>query len=260
MKLALYSVLGIAALMPLAASADLNKTETRDSKYQNTLNQQIESELTQEEKSLAKQWMLTEKDWVKYKKIMQGPRGTWSPGLDPLTALGVMETNAEERKRYAEIWMKMEIRRAELELAFEVERMAASTKILGENPVLVDNKSWVRDWNFAQSKPTHDVMMFIQATCLDDKCKSLYKEVFDSLGDGQKSKLNIFFPSGTNAEQIGKWAREIGIDPEIVRKRMVTLNYDKGEYTKYDIKISELPEVRVKNLKDGSVQKTFEAW
>ncbi len=260
MKFALYSLLGLTTLMPMSLSADTNTTQTKDSTYQNTLNRNSASDLTQEEKSLARQWMLTDKDWVKYKKIMEGPRGIWSPGLDPLTALGVMETNPQERKRYAEIWMKMEIRRAELELAFEVERMAASKTILGENPILVDNKDWVREWNFTQSKPTHEVMMFVQSTCIDDKCQSLYKEVFDSLGDGQQSKLNIFFPQGTNAEQIGKWAREMGIDPEIVRKRMVTLNYDKGEYSKYDINISELPEVRVKSLKDGSVQKTFEAW
>jgi integrating conjugative element protein (TIGR03759 family) len=98
--------------------------------------------LTEHERSLAKQWMLKETDWVKYKQLMSGPRGIWSPGLDPITALGVSETDQKERKRYAELWIKVESRRAELELAFEVERQLAAKKILGDK-LLVKNTQWI---------------------------------------------------------------------------------------------------------------------
>ena len=87
----------------------VSKTPTQFSYYSKTTSDAQSYSLTDEEKSLARQWGLTDDDWVKFKKIMAGPRGIWSPGLDPLTALGVMETESEERRRYAEIWMKMEI-------------------------------------------------------------------------------------------------------------------------------------------------------
>lgn len=235
------------------ANSTANAAEFANTQLGNSLDN-----LSQEEKSLARQWMLTDQDWVKYKNIMSGPRGTWSPGLDPLTALGVMETDPAERRRYAEIWMRMEIRRAELELAFEVERMGASERILRGRPV-VNNQSWIEQWNAQQAAQTHSVMLFVDSSCVD-KCGELYKEVLESTGADQTASLNIFFPSGTEAEAIGKWAQSVGIDPEIVRSRKVTLNFDKGEYAQYDIASEELPEVRVLNLKTGDVQRTFTRW
>lgn len=214
--------------------------------------------LSEDEKSLAKQWMLTEKDWVKYKRIMAGPRGIWSPGLDPITALGVMETDPAERRRYAEIWMKMEAKRAELELAFEVERMAASQQVLGERPV-VNNEKWVQEWNAQQSRRTHDVMLFVEPDCLDD-CGQLFGEVLASTGEGDRTRLNVYFPAGTSAEEIGAWAQALSIDPEVVKSRKVTLNFDRGEFSRYDIVRSELPEVRVLNRKSGDVKRTFKRW
>ncbi|MGH8490233.1 MAG: hypothetical protein ACREXS_15530, partial [Gammaproteobacteria bacterium] len=43
--------------------------------------------LTQVEQS--KRWGLTGEDWQRYERLMTGPRGIWSPHLDPVTALGV---------------------------------------------------------------------------------------------------------------------------------------------------------------------------
>src|SRR5688572_10050093 len=115
------------------------------SDMKSTLDKLAPTVLTEQDRSLAKQWMLSETDWVKYKKIMSGPRGIWSPGLDPITALGVSETDSQERKRYAELWIKMETRRVELEIAFEVERRLAGTRIHG-NQLAVNNASWIREW------------------------------------------------------------------------------------------------------------------
>lgn len=51
----------------------------------------------------AQQWGLTDSEWQRYQQLHQGERGIWSPGLDPLTTLGV-ETNSDaERQRFAEL-------------------------------------------------------------------------------------------------------------------------------------------------------------
>lgn len=229
------------------------KSTFADSRVQGAMDR-----LSEEEKSQARQWMLSEEDWSKYKKIMAGPRGIWSPGLDPITALGVMETDPAERRRYAEIWMRMEAKRAELELAFEVERMSASQQVLGNRPV-VDNDKWVQQWNADQNRRTHEVMLFVDPDCVDS-CSRLFEEVLASTGTGEETRLNVYFPGGTSAEEIGGWAKTVGIDPDIVKARKVTLNFDRGEYARYDISQSELPEVRVVNLKTGDVQATFKRW
>ncbi len=50
---------------------------------------------------LAQEWGLNQQEWTRYQTLMQGPRGVYSPGIDPLTALGIEARSAEERRRYA---------------------------------------------------------------------------------------------------------------------------------------------------------------
>ena len=257
-KTLLWLALCASASAMAQTDTQLNNSQTNASQFTDSRLDNSLQTLSDEEKSLARQWMLTDQDWVKYKRIMAGPRGIWSPGLDPLTALGVMETDPMERRRYAEIWMKMEIRRSELELAFEVERMSASERILRGKPV-INNQSWIEQWNEQQNQATHSVLLFVDSECVEP-CNELFEEVLESTGTDMKSSVNVFFPPGTEAESIGRWAQSVGIDPEIVRSRKVTLNFDQGEYTKYDIASEELPEVRVLNLKTGDLQRTFTRW
>ena len=63
-----------------------------------SLNQQnlVTNKLNQQE-LLAKsqEWGLTEQEWQRYQELNQGARGIWSPGLDPLTSLGVESRNEQ---------------------------------------------------------------------------------------------------------------------------------------------------------------------
>ena len=203
--------------------------------------------LTEHEKSLAKQWMLKETDWVKYKQLMSGPRGTWSPGLDPITALGVSEIDQKERKRYAELWIKVESRRAELELAFEVERQLAAKKILGDK-LLVKNTQWIQDWEKNRAEIKTQVLFFADIDCKKE-CKEKFAQVYASAG--RSSRLDIYFVNTSSASEIGKWAAYMKIPPEVVKSRAVTLNFDEGESSRMGINLSDLPQVRVVDLKTG---------
>lgn len=203
--------------------------------------------LTEHEKSLAKQWMLKETDWVKYKQLMSGPRGTWSPGLDPITALGVSEIDQKERKRYAELWIKVESRRAELELAFEVERQLAAKKILGDK-LLVKNTQWIQDWEKNRAEIKTQVLFFADIDCKKE-CKEKFAQVYASAG--RSSRLDIYFINTSSASEIGKWAAYMKIPPEVVKSRAVTLNFDEGETSRMGINLSDLPQVRVVDLKTG---------
>ena len=206
--------------------------------------------LTDEERSLAKQWMLEESDWVKYKQIMSGPRGIWSPGLDPLTALGVSETDEQERARYALIWMKVESRRMELELAFEVERQIAAKQLFGDTPV-INNRQWIEDWNRNFNATTQLIALFVNDDCLED-CEALFEEVRASVS--KRARLDVWFAEGATAESIGQWARHMKIDPEIVRARKVTLNFESGKASEYGVDLAALPAIKVMDVNTGEVR------
>jgi len=45
----------------------------------------------------AREWGLQPEEWARYRQLMQGPLGVYSPQLDPLTALGIEARSDEER-------------------------------------------------------------------------------------------------------------------------------------------------------------------
>lgn len=65
-------------------------------------------------------WGLTEAEWREYESIMEGKRGNWSPHLDPISALGVSTDSAEERRHFAELYVRAEFERVRKELAFQL--------------------------------------------------------------------------------------------------------------------------------------------
>ena len=256
-RAAMVAALGLALTTTAFAATGTKESDVKNSLLEDAFLEQSLADLTDEERALARKWKLTDSDWQKYKKIMSGPRGTWSPNLDPITALGVQETDPVERARYATIWMELEVQRAELELAFEAERMRAADKVLrGQKPI--NNEQWIRDWERKQQNIDTEVMLFIDPNCVDD-CKRLMTEIQKTSTKGN-TRLNIVFQNGSSADQIGSWANAMGIDPEIVRARKVTLNFDEGQFAQYRVASSELPEVYVKNVATGEIRETFKRY
>lgn len=82
----------------------------------------------------AARWGLTEAQWHEYLQIMNDRRGTWSPGLDPITALGVSADTAADRKRYAELYVRTEFERTRKELAFQLAVDSAWARLYPETP------------------------------------------------------------------------------------------------------------------------------
>ncbi|KAB7770489.1 integrating conjugative element protein, partial [Xanthomonas sp. LMG 12462] len=66
-----------------------------------------------DDEARAREWGLRAEDWSRYRTLMQGPLGIYSPNLDPLTALGIEARSDEERRRYAELQVQAEARRVQ---------------------------------------------------------------------------------------------------------------------------------------------------
>ena len=229
----------------LSAKQDSNHIQTD---LQQSKENSSNDKLTKEDRSLAKQWMLEEDDWIKFKEIMSGPRGTWSPGLDPLTALGVSETDPIKRRKYAEIWIKMEVRRTELELEFERERMAASMRLF-PTAIAIDNRQWIKDYNAKRFTRVKRLLFFTGTNCIDE-CKDLFRQVRGSVDN--RTRLDIYLTNTTSKQEISQWAKKMGISQEEVKNKIITLNLDDGVSKNAGIDIKHLPKVLMMR-QDGSI-------
>ena len=118
---------------------------------------------------LARDWGLRPEEWARYRQLMQGPLGIYSPNLDPLTALGIEARSDEERNRYAELQVQAESKRVGKTLAYQRACDAAWKRLIrassawtcrvregagrrqpGSNPLAVFVKTSVRRANSAR--------------------------------------------------------------------------------------------------------------
>ncbi|MCL2872287.1 MAG: TIGR03759 family integrating conjugative element protein [Betaproteobacteria bacterium] len=186
----------------------------------------------------AKRWGLKAEDWQRFEEIKKGPRGYWSPNLDPLTALGVEARSENERVRFAQIQAKMEFERVERELAYQRTYDAVFNKIYGNVlPInLPANKS--------EAPTPSRLALFIKLNCAecDKKAKKLQAD---------KTPFDVYIVgTGGNDGTIRDWAKGVGISPKLVQSKTITLNHDNGTLQSLGGSADKLPAVY--QLSEGS--------
>lgn len=166
----------------------------------------------------AKEWGLTTEEWQRYETLKKGRRGVLSPGLDPLTMLGIEARSDEERRHFAELAVKQEFQRVEAELAFQREV----------------NSAWMRV--YPGVLPVQDLRSEVssarQALFVKDNCPACDRKL------AQLMKLNrpldiYLVDSGGKDEAVRVWAKKHNIPAEKVKSREITLNHDSGMWLKY---------------------------
>lgn len=176
--------------------------------------------LEQRQSQRASDWGLTEQEWSRFEEIQVGPRGFWSPNLDPLTTLGVEARNEQERQRYAELQVKLEARRAERELAYQRSYDAAWIRLfpvqfpvqgLGGTPT--------------NSSPASQRL----ALFVEEHCPACTAEAQRLQQQGAEFDLYLV-GSQDEDERIRAWARQAGIEPARVQRRQITLNHARGQW------------------------------
>ncbi|AMB86031.1 conjugal transfer protein [Pseudomonas agarici] len=175
---------------------------------------------------LAREWGLTTQEWRRYRTVMDGPRGIYSPGLDPLTALGIEATSAEERRRYAELQVRAERQRIDKELAYQRAYDQAFSRLYPNEKVIQIASSSKPSSPSSQSALKGDgrLALFVQENCT--ACIARLKDL-----QAQKQAFDLYFiGSQGDDERIRRWAILAGVDPVSVRNRQVTLNHDAGRW------------------------------
>lgn len=188
------------------------------------------------EEQQARDWGLQTDEWARYRELMQGPLGVYSPNLDPLTALGIEARSDEERRRYAELQVQAEARRVEKMLAYQRAYDAAWQRLApGMQRVSLPGIS-----------PATSAAGLVQSTgrtavFVKDGCAACDQAVQRLQASGAEFDVYVV---GSRADDthIREWARRARIDPAKVRARQVTLNHDDGHWQSLGLQ-GELPAV-----------------
>lgn len=158
-------------------------------------------------------WEVTPEEWQRYLVLKQQARGIWSPGLDPLTTLGVEAGTNHDRQRFAELLVKKEFQRLEKELAFQRAYDAAWQRLYPELPPVKTT-----------SASTARVSLFVKENC--PSCDNLLRTLM-----AQKRPLDIWLVNSEGDDnRVRRWATEHGIDAKRVQEHNITLNHDAGRW------------------------------
>src|SRR5471032_978627 len=207
------------SILSTVACAEVANSSTSNS---STLETQQDKSSQQQSHQNAQQWGLSDTEWQKYQQLMQGKRGVQSPGLDPLTTLGVESDSSSERRSLAELWVKEEYQRTEKELAFQREVNAAWSR-------LYPNALSVNMGN--ASGLAHDtngrMALFVRDNC--ERCDARLAAV---LADNRPVDIYLVGSDGKD-DTVRKWAVSHNIPVDRVRSRQITLNHDRGLWLTY---------------------------
>lgn len=170
---------------------------------------------------VASDWGLQPQEWARYRELMDGPLGIYSPNLDPLSALGIEARTDEERRRYAELQVQVEARRVEKLLAHQRAYDEAWQRL---NPGM-------QRVNLPDDKPVAGATrgsgrtaVFVKDGC--DACGQLVQRL-QSAG----TEFDLYMVGSRQDDgRIRDWAKRANVDPARVRRGTITLNHDGGRW------------------------------
>ncbi|WP_205951671.1 TIGR03759 family integrating conjugative element protein [Pantoea stewartii] len=216
MKRKLTAVLILLPLWALASTAQTPAVNSRVAPLQENTSSSLS---TQQQ---AQQWGLSDSDWSHYQTLMKGERGIMSPGLDPLTALGVETDNSAERRRLAELWVKHEYQRTEKELAFQRDVNAAWLRLYPETLAVNMGANAAGIAHDTQGR----LALFLKENC--SRCDARLAAV---LADNRP--VDLYLVGIDSDDGLRAWAVKHNIPVEKVRSRQITLNHDNGLWFRY---------------------------
>ncbi len=214
-SVALLTTLVIATASPaFAQSASVTASQTVPTRTQDSANAALDERL-------ARDWGLKPDEWARYRQLMQGPLGTYSPNLDPLTALGIEARSSDEQRRYAELQVQAEAKRVEKLLAYQRAYDAAWQRLYPNQQRV--SLPGAKNTSALFTTPPR-IAVFVKGDCptCDRAVQRLQTAgtVFDIYMVG----------SGDDDARIRAWAQRVGLDPAKVRAGTITLNHDDGRW------------------------------
>ena len=226
----IYAILSLALVVPQSAIA----TETVNTQEIQTEQGSSSTEkiiLSESDRLRARIWDLSEEEWHRYKQLMQGIRGSISPAtISPIEVLGIHARDEAERQQYAEAWaqaMREDVRRI---LVFQRAYNAAAKRLYPNDPVIDVSRLPVKPAKLNELTSTDRLIFFTRPECV--ACDVIMGKLLKRLDDISGIDIYLMDVGPGNDTEVRGWALTQKIDPEWVKKKKITLNYDAGTLDK----------------------------
>ncbi len=214
----------------LVVSLSVNATELSHTQIKQTDEKASSTEantLSATDLARAQLWALSEREWRRYKQLMQGIRGSISPStISPIEVLGIHARDETERQRYAERWAKAMREDVARILAFQHAYDAAGKRLYPNEPLIDINRLPVKDKTVNPFQSSDRLLFFVRPACpvCDQLMGKLLKRV------NEVSGIDIYLMDVMPGDDVAvrDWATRQMIDPDWVRSRRITLNHDLG--------------------------------
>ena len=215
------------ATLALPATAVLAQASPSTTSRSEPSRSQPDVDRAHEDEQLARDWGLTGEEWHRYRELMRGPLGIYSPNLDPLTALGIEARSAAERHHFAQLQVQAEGRRAEKTLAYQRAYDDAWRELYpGLRPLLAPDSTQTATPGSTVVAPDGSERL---AVFVKDNCAACDERVRDL--QAANRPFDIYMVGSQHDDnRIRQWAARVGIDPSKVKSHVVTLNHDEGRW------------------------------
>lgn len=216
---AICAALACALMLPPFALGDSPATVTSRAVHSGA---QASGELALDAR-LARDWGLHPDEWARYRHLMAGPLGIWSPHLDPLTALGIEARSQAERERYAELQVQVEGARVARILAYQRAYNAAWKRLYPHLEPVEFTPAPLNQARVADVDASQRLAVFVKEPCAS--CDATVKAL-----EAQGRSFDIYMVGLEDDAQLRAWALRVGLDPARVRSGAITLNHDEGRW------------------------------
>ncbi len=183
-------------------------------------------ELTVSEKVRSRDWGLSKAEWHRYRRLMQGIRGSISPAsISPIEVLGIHARDPQERRRYAERWAHTMHEDADRILAFQRAYDEAMRRLYPNEP-LIDVNRLNEPGVTAASHSTHRLLFFTRLDC--PECDVVLGRLLSRMDQVEGIDIYVDGEKAGDDDAVRAWAARQSIKGAWVRSRRITLNYDDG--------------------------------
>ncbi|WP_017941442.1 MULTISPECIES: TIGR03759 family integrating conjugative element protein [unclassified Thioalkalivibrio] len=234
-----YSVIALLVTAGLSGAVQASSVESDATRAEARASEGVETAPAR-----TQHWDLSDAEWERYDAIMEGPRGLWSPDLDPIWVLGIHAETERERRYYAELAVEQERDRVTGELAFQHAYDAAWDRLYPDR-VLIEPRDRSGSATGATprmsepSTPTLDdlraddrVVLVAARDC--NRCGDILERAVERLQDGAQWRLDVFLTDTDADQEVRRWAAENAVPIDLVRAGRITLNHDDGTLADHD--------------------------
>lgn len=194
-------------------------------------------------KERAAKWRLTESEYRRYLKLVDGPFGHWSENLDPVFVLGLFAEMPAEQRRYAELYAQQEYELVTRTIEFE-RAYRRAFKRLYPDARMVDRRllePYYRAHPGRTRKPDSGlpgsgdsvflpgdrVLFFAAGDCT--RCSNDLDALVDLVEANRNVTVDVYVLDVGSDREVRQWAGEHQLDVHLVGRR-ITLNADDGLY------------------------------